>query len=124
MRERHRERRTRMTRAHVEQVDLARDTSHRDLRLAPIDLGLHDPLTRLRHERLNTLAPLTSTTMNVFPDRAFSDIHSVLVTQAFPDPLRGMTLLARSVIGRAQTRSRSALDTVPASVQDDFSACS
>ena len=97
VRERHRKRRTRMTRAHMEQVDLARDTSHRDLCLTPIDLGLHARLTHLRHERLNTLAPLPSTTVNIFPDRSFSDISSVLITQALPDPLRGMTLLARRI---------------------------
>jgi hypothetical protein len=31
------------------------------------------------------------------PDRALSDIGRVLITQPLPDPLRGMTLLARRV---------------------------
>jgi hypothetical protein len=49
----------------------------------------------LRHERLHSFATLHPTTMNVFPDRALANIGSVLITQALPDPLGGVTLLAR-----------------------------
>jgi hypothetical protein len=73
----------------------------------------------LRHERLHTLAALPPSPMHVFPDRAFSDISRVLITQAFPDPLRGMTLLTRRIAVRLQARSQSALDTPPASARDD-----
>jgi hypothetical protein len=97
VRERHRERRTGMAGTHVEQVDPRRGSSHPDLRLTPVDLALHARLMGLRHERLHALAALPASTMHVFPDSAFSDISRVLIAQAFPDPLRGVALLARRV---------------------------
>ncbi len=97
VRERHRERRTRMTRTHVKQVDLRRRPSHRDLRLTPVDLRLHTRTVDLRHERLDSFATLGSAIVNVFPDRALSDIGRVLLAQPLPDPLRGMALLARRI---------------------------
>jgi hypothetical protein len=57
VRERHRERRTRVTRTHVKQVNLRRASGHPDLRLTPVHLALHARLTDLRHERLSLDPP-------------------------------------------------------------------
>jgi hypothetical protein len=97
VRERHRERRTGMTRPHVKQVDPRRRPSYRDLRLTPVDLRLHTRTVHLRHERLDPFAALGPAIVNVFPNSALSDISRVLITQPLPDPLRGMTLLARRI---------------------------
>jgi hypothetical protein len=97
VRERHRERRTGMTRTHMKQVDLQLGAGHRDVRLAPVDLGLHPRRMHLRHERLHPFATLTTTAVNVFPDRPLSNIGSMLITQPLPDPPRGVPLLARRI---------------------------
>ncbi len=97
VRERHRERRTRVASTHVEQVDLRRGRGHPDLRLTPVDLALHTCLMNLRHERLHALPALPPSPMNVFTYRALGDISRVLITQAFPNPPGGMTLLTRRV---------------------------
>ncbi len=97
VRESHRERCARVAGTHVEQVDLPRARGHPDLRLAPVDLALHARLMDLRHERLHALPAFPAPPMNVFTDRALGDISRVLITQPFPDPLRGMALLTRRI---------------------------
>ena len=63
----------------------------------------------LCHERLDTFTALGPAIVNVLPDRALSDISRMLLAQPLPDPLRGMTLLAR----RVPVRVKPGVDQLP-----------
>ena len=114
------ERRARERRAHHEQMHRRRDARQLDHRLAPVDLGLHARRVDLRHEHLaDRPAQLALARPHVLAHRHLGDIGAVLIDQPPPDPLGGVTLLARRVaIGlkplidhrpiRAQLRRRPA----------------
>jgi hypothetical protein len=53
VREGHRKRRAGVARAHVKHVDLPPQPAQIDVRLTPVDLGLHARLVHLGHERLD-----------------------------------------------------------------------
>ena len=95
VRERHRERRARVTRAHMKQEHLPTLTGEIRERLTPINLSLHRRVMHLRHERLHALTPLPPPRIHILTHRALRNIRRVLIPQPLPHPLRGMPLLPR-----------------------------
>ena len=92
----HRERRTRETRPHMEQVHPGPRAREVDLGLAPVNLRRAGRRVDLRHEHLTDHQPeLAAALADVITDRRLRDLNPVLVEQPPPDPLRRVPLLTR-----------------------------
>ena len=80
----------------MEQVHRGPGARELDIGLTPVDLRRPARRVDLRHEHLADRQPqLAPTLVHVLAHRHLRDLHTMLVDEALPDPLRRVPLLAR-----------------------------
>jgi len=85
------------------------ETSEDHDRLAPVDLGLNAGVVHEGNHRRRWLAELPAPVGHPLAHRSLRDLRAVLLGQALPDTVSGMTLLARHV----QIRDQPLIDELP-----------